>query len=58
MPHRLVTVGYVAAVIGGAVALDHVSHERSVEKLRVSENACNLVGNPGRALDRIEASGR
>lgn len=58
MPHRLITAGYVAVVLGGAWALNHASEQRSVEKLRALENACNDVSNPGLALDRIEARGR
>jgi hypothetical protein len=57
VPHRLITVGYIAVVIGGAAALNHASQQRSEQKLRSSENSCIDVGNPGRALDRLDASG-
>jgi hypothetical protein len=57
VPRRLVTAGYIAVVIGGAVALNHASEERSQAKLRSSENACQQQGNPSRALDRVGARG-
>jgi hypothetical protein len=50
VPHRLVTVGYLGVVVGGAFALNHASKQRSEQKLRSLENACLAIGNPGRAL--------
>jgi hypothetical protein len=57
VPHRLVTVGYLGVVLGGAFALNHASEQRSEQKLRTLERACLRQGNPGRALDRLVATG-
>lgn len=58
MPHRLITVGYVGAILGGAWLLNHASEQRSQAKLRSSVNGCLAIGNPARALDHIDARGR
>jgi hypothetical protein len=58
MPHRLIGAAYVAVIVGGGWAANNYSSEqRSEEKLRSSETSCLQVGNPGRALDRLEADG-
>jgi hypothetical protein len=56
MPHRLVTAAYIAVIVVGAgVANNYASSARSSEKMRSSESSCNDIGNPGRALDRLDA---
>src|SRR5689334_9590136 len=57
MPQRLITAGYIAAVLAGGWAVNHASEERSEQKLRALENACLSVGNPGRAIDQLDATG-
>ena len=55
MPHRLIVAGYVSVVLAGGWAVNHASEARSTEKLRLLEAACLGVGNPTRALDRLNA---
>lgn len=57
MPHRLVTVGYVAAVAAGGWAVNYASEQRSEQKLQALERACLTQGNPSRALDRLDSVG-
>lgn len=58
MPHRLVVVAYVGAVAATYVALNHASEQRSEQKLRSSVTSCEKIGNPARALDRLDVGER